>query len=237
MIVAAKTRALGAAAILSVGTLWSLPSQADQPGAGYIITSTDTTPVGYVAKDSVLIQIAGPSAEALRRAKLTLNGVDVTMLVSQTGAGVVSGLQVGSNTFKLFESKGAKEAVAQLVVERATQPAVTCASLATLAGFPIKPNGSVGGTTITLAQLNPATATLPEHCQIQGFLQSRTGIAGPSATPQAYGTRFEVRLPTLWNGRYMFQGGGGTEGSLPAATGAQTGTASFPELSNGWAVA
>jgi feruloyl esterase len=35
----------------------------------------------------------------------------------------------------------------------------------------------------------------------------------------------------------MFQGGGGTEGSLPAATGAQTGTASFPELRNGWAVA
>ena len=31
----------------------------------------------------------------------------------------------------------------------------------------------------------------------------------------------------------MFQGGGGTEGSLAAATGSQTGTASFPELSNG----
>ena len=237
MIVAAKTRALGAAAILSVGTLWSLPSQADQPGAGYTITSTDTTPVGYVAEDSVMIQVTGPSAEALRHAKLTLNGVDVTMWVSQNGAGVVSGLQVGSNTFKLFESKGSKEAVAQLVIERATQPAVTCASLATLAGFPIKPGGSVGGTTVTLAQLNPATATLPEHCQIQGLLQSRTGIAGPSASPQAYGTKFEVRLPTLWNGRYMFQGGGGTEGSLPAATGAQTGTASFPELRNGWTVA
>jgi feruloyl esterase len=35
----------------------------------------------------------------------------------------------------------------------------------------------------------------------------------------------------------MLQGGGGTEGSLPAATGAQTGTAAFPELRNGWAVA
>jgi feruloyl esterase len=35
----------------------------------------------------------------------------------------------------------------------------------------------------------------------------------------------------------MFQGGGGTEGSLPSATGAQTGTGGFAELKNGWAVA
>ena len=159
------------------------------------------------------------------------------MSLSQDGTGVVSGLEIGSNTFQLFDSKNSDEPVARLVIERATGPAVTCASLATLVNFPIKPTGSEGGTTITLAQLNPATATLPEHCQIQGMLRARTGIAGPTATPQAYGTKFEVRLPTLWNGRYMFQGGGGTEGSLAAATGSQTGTASFPELSNGWAVA
>jgi len=52
-----------------------------------------------------------------------------------------------------------------------------------------------------------------------------------------YGDLFEVRLPTptLWNGRFMFQGGGGTEGSVPAATGA-AGTLS-PTLARGWAVA
>jgi tannase/feruloyl esterase len=236
MVVITKTRALSVAVILSIGMLWPFPSQADQPDL-FTITSPDTSVVGYVAADSVSIQVTGPSDEAVRRSKVTLNGLDVTMWLSQAGTGIVSGLQVGSNTFKLFKSKTSEEPVARLVIERATTAAVTCASLATLADFPIKSAGSAGGTTIILAQLNPATATLPEHCQIQGLLRARTGIAGPSATPQAYGTKFEVRLPTLWNGRYMFQGGGGTEGSLPTATGAQTGTAGFPELRNGWAVA
>jgi hypothetical protein len=237
MVVVTRTQGLSAAFMLSVGALWPCLSQADQPGIDYMVISPNTPAIGYVTTDSVPIQVTGPSGEAIRRSKLTLNGRDVTLLLSQDGAGVVSGLEIGSNTFLLFESRTSNEPVARLVIERATQPAVTCASLATLAGFPIKSAGSEGGTTITLAQLNPATATLPEHCQIQGVLQARTGIAGPSAAPQVYGTKFEVRLPTLWNGRYMFQGGGGTEGSLPAATGAQTGTASFPELSNGWAVA
>ncbi len=241
MVVVTKTRGLSAAVMVSVGTLWPFLSQADQPGKGYTITSPDSPAVGYVTTSSVSINVTGPSNEAIRHLKLTLNGLDEPNVLSQDGTGVVSGLTVGSNTILLFESKTSKEPVARLLIERATGPAVTCASLATLAGFPIKPTAitpteSAAGTTITLAQLNPATATLPEHCQIQGLLRARTGIAGPAATPQAYGTKFEVRLPTVWNGRFMFQGGGGTEGSLPAATGAQTGTASFPELSNGWAV-
>ena len=237
MVEVPKTRGLSAAVMLSVGTLWPFFAQAGQHATDYTITSPDAPAVGYITTDSVSIKVAGPSNEGLRRAKLTLNGLNVTTSLSQGGDGVFSGLKVGSNTFKLFDSKNSSEPVARLVIERATGPAVTCASLANLVNFPIKPNGPDGGTTITLAQLNPATATLPEHCQIQGLLQARTGIAGPSGTPQAYGTKFELRLPTRWNGRYMFQGGGGTEGSLPAATGAQTGTASFAELKNGWAVA
>jgi hypothetical protein len=237
MVVVTKTRGFTTAVMLSVGTLWPFASQADQPATGYTITSPDAPAVGYVATASVSIKVTGPSSEAFRRSKLTLNGHDVTFLLSQDGAGTVSGLEVGSNTFLLFDSRNAHEPVARLVIERATNPAVTCASLAALVDFPIRPAGSEGGTTITLAQLVAPTTTLPEHCRIQGLLQARTGIAGPTATPQAYATKFEVRLPTLWNGRYMFQGGGGTEGTLPSATGSQTGTASFPELSNGWAVA
>lgn len=250
MVVVTKTRGLGAAVMLSVGTLWPVASQADQPDIRYTITTPDTSAVGYVTASSVSIKVTGPSGEApsneaVRHLKVTLNGLDEPNALSQGGSGVLSGLKVGSNTILLFESKNSSpfertaswEPVGRLVVERATGPAVACASLAHLANFPIGSIGSEGGTTIIVAQLNPATATLPEHCQIQGLLRSRTGIAGPSAAPQAYATKFEVRLPTVWNGRYMFQGGGGTEGSLPAATGAQTGTASFPELSNGWAVA
>ena len=237
MVVGPKTRGLSAAVMLSAGTLWPFLSQADQPGVRYTITSPDTSAVGYVTPNSMSVKVTGPSNEAIRHLKVTLNGLDEPNALSQDGTGVLSGLKVGSNTILLFDSETPWEPVARLVIERATGPAVTCASLASLVNFPIQPTGSEGGTTITLAQLNPATATLPEHCQIQGIMRSRTGIAGPSATPQQYQTKFEVRLPTLWNGRYMFQGGGGTEGSLPAATGAQTGTASFPELRNGWVVA
>ncbi|MGB7259705.1 MAG: tannase/feruloyl esterase family alpha/beta hydrolase [Pseudolabrys sp.] len=233
MLVFAKTRKLSAAVVLSAGTLWPFLAQADQPDASYAITSPDTSAVGYVTTSSVSISVTGPS---ISHAKVTLNGRDVSNSLSQ-GTGVVSGLKTGSNVFQLFRSKTSNEPVAKLTIEKATSPVLSCASLAGLVNFPIKPMGSQGGTTITLAQLNPATATLPEHCQIQGTLRTYTGVAGPSATPQAYGTRFEVRLPTVWNGRYMFQGGGGTEGSLPSATGSQTGTAGFPELSNGFAVA
>jgi hypothetical protein len=238
--VAIKTRGLGAAVMLSVGTMWPVPSQADQStigNAGYTMTSPDAPTVGYVTAVSVSIKVTSPSGGAPHQATLTLNGHTVTTSFSHDGVATVSGLKIGSNVLELFDSKSGHEPVARLVIERATSPSVACSSLATLTGFPIKPIGGEGGTTIMFAQLNPATETLPEHCQVQGLLRSRTGIASPAATPQAYGTKFEVRLPTAWNGRYMFQGGGGTEGTLPSATGAQTGTASFAELKNGWAVA
>jgi len=111
-------------------------------------------------------------------------------------------------------------------------PATACANIANLTDFPVTP------TQITLAKWNPSGTTsannvpLPDHCQIQGIINQRIGIDG-----FPYGTRFEVRLPTPaeWNRRFMFQGGGGTEGAVPAATGS-AGTLS-PTLAHGWAVA
>ena len=111
-------------------------------------------------------------------------------------------------------------------------PETACANLANLTDFPVAP------TQITLAKWNPSGTTtannvpLPDHCQIQGIIQSRTGTDS-----NHYGTRFEVRLPTYtdWNGRFMFQGGGGSEGALPAATGS-AGTLS-PTVAHGWSVA
>jgi len=107
-----------------------------------------------------------------------------------------------------------------------------CLNLANLNKFPVTP------TQITLAKWNPAGTTsangvpLPDHCQLRGIINQRIGVDG-----YPYGDMFEVRLPTpsLWNGRFMFQGGGGTEGSVPAATGS-AGTLS-PTLARGWAVA
>ena len=228
--------------LIAVLTLWAAafsPSLvlAGQYDLGYAIATSNTPAVGYVTTNAVSIRVITPSHGEFHHFKLVLNGHDVTNMLSQDGTGTVHGLKVGANTFQLYESRNLKTPVAHLVVERATAPVRTCASLANLGGFPVKPSGVGSGTTITLAQVVPATATLPEHCQVQGVMRDRTGVAGISSTPQLYAIKFEVRLPTAWNGRYMFQGGGGTEGSLPAATGAQTGTAKFPELSNGFAVA
>jgi pimeloyl-ACP methyl ester carboxylesterase len=108
-------------------------------------------------------------------------------------------------------------------------PAAACAKLATLANFPITP------TQITRAEYNAAGGkdangvALPAHCQVEGILRKRVGSDG-----FPYGTGFELRLPADWNGRFMFQGGGGTEGSVPPATGV-AGSLS-PTLSLGWAV-
>jgi len=122
-------------------------------------------------------------------------------------------------------------ACASLAAE-SVDPAEACRNLARLTDFP------VAATEITLAQFNPSGTTkagdvaLPDHCEVQGIINKRTGADG-----LPYGDRFEVRLPipAQWNGRFMFQGGGGTEGAVPAATGT-AGTAS-PTLAAGWAVA
>jgi Tannase and feruloyl esterase len=111
-------------------------------------------------------------------------------------------------------------------------PAAVCQKLASMASFPVSP------TQITLTKFNPAGSTstngtsLPAHCQVQGIINKRTGADG-----LPYGDRFELRLPisTEWNGRFMFQGGGGTEGAVPPAVGV-AGTLS-PTLAHGWAVA
>jgi Tannase and feruloyl esterase len=79
-------------------------------------------------------------------------------------------------------------------------------------------------TTITLAQLNPGTATDPEHCEIIGAINERVS----PVDGQPYAIKFHLRLPTDWNGRFLFSGGGGTDGNLGAANG--------PQFQQGYAV-
>jgi hypothetical protein len=55
---------------------------------------------------------------------------------------------------------------------------------------------------------------LPEHCELTAVLRERVGVDG-----QHYAIRFHMRLPLRWNGRFFFQGGGGTEGELGSAVG------------------
>lgn len=75
-----------------------------------------------------------------------------------------------------------------------------------------------------------ATTELPAHCRFQVVLDPReSGIEKLS-----YGVGFELRLPLEWNGRFLFQGGGGMNGSLSPAIGNVSGAPSA--LARGFAV-
>jgi hypothetical protein len=48
----------------------------------------------------------------------------------------------------------------------------------------------------------------PAHCRITGIIGAHLGPPGRTA----YGNRFLLRVPQAWNGRFVFQGGGGNNG-------------------------
>lgn len=57
---------------------------------------------------------------------------------------------------------------------------------------------------------------LPPHCHVRGSFEHRTGSDG-----RDYAINFAVNLPADWNGRYLFQGGGGLNGAVREPVGSQ----------------
>jgi hypothetical protein len=103
--------------------------------------------------------------------------------------------------------------------------ATKCADLATI------------DTRVTSATINPPKTTernvpaLPEHCEVLGKMDEHTGANG-----QHYAIRFQLRLPTNWNGRFFFEGGGGSNGNLGMALGNLQGRQPTNALTLGYAV-
>jgi hypothetical protein len=75
-----------------------------------------------------------------------------------------------------------------------------------------------------------ANLKLPEYCEVKGNLNARTG-----SDKAKYSIQFDLRLPKNWNGKFLFQGGGGLDGVVQPALGF-TGSAGMPALSRGYAV-
>ncbi len=86
--------------------------------------------------------------------------------------------------------------------------------------LPVNPNAPPG----------PAQ-TVPRHCRVDGVIDARTGHDG-----KLYGIGFAVTLPSEWNGRFLFQGGGGLNGSVAPPLGGQYAGARSA-LERGFAVA
>ena len=120
----------------------------------------------------------------------------------------ISRLRRSSAAPLLFCALGAAwgGAVAAAPLPTAAELAATCPQLSAASVASALP---VANTTIASATWVAATATTPEHCQIDGEVNRRTGIDGKS-----YAIRFRMRMPAHWNSRFFMGGGGGTNGNL-----------------------
>ncbi|HUQ11912.1 MAG TPA: DUF6351 family protein [Steroidobacteraceae bacterium] len=76
-----------------------------------------------------------------------------------------------------------------------------------------------------------SASVVPAHCRVDGVIDERTGRDG-----KPYGIGFAVALPAQWNGRFLFQGGGGLNGSVQPPLGAAY-AGDRPALARGFAVA
>ncbi len=72
--------------------------------------------------------------------------------------------------------------------------------------------------------------TLPPHCHVEGAIDRRIGV-----NDVEYAIRFAVNLPRDWNGRFLFQGGGGLNGAVGEPLGG-TAAGTAPALMRGFAV-
>ncbi|WP_345816476.1 tannase/feruloyl esterase family alpha/beta hydrolase [Paraburkholderia sp. PREW-6R] len=100
-------------------------------------------------------------------------------------------------------------------VSQTVSTPLTCAQLV---GKTV-PASSIGlpttGATVTAATTMPATGTgataTGEYCLVSGAISP--------VDPAAPQIKFQIAMPTTWNGKVMMFGGGGYDGTIPAPTG------------------
>jgi feruloyl esterase len=96
--------------------------------------------------------------------------------------------------------------------------------------------------TISKAEASPASSrpaanfpgapsvAVPAFCDVEGVIDPRTGAEG-----KPYAIGFALALPDQWNGRFLFQGGGGLNGNVAFPLGVQA-AGDQPALARGFAV-
>lgn len=91
------------------------------------------------------------------------------------------------------------------VVAAQAQSEAACGALQGVAGH---------NAIVSEATFMPAADGAPAHCLVRGVVEPRVGAGG-----KQYGSGFELRLPEDWSGRFLFQGGGGADGTVNPAFG------------------
>jgi pimeloyl-ACP methyl ester carboxylesterase len=102
-----------------------------------------------------------------------------------------------------------------------TLPQLTAAQAASLTNCTTLSTFVFAGTTVTAASvvtsgtLTNAGQPVGEHCLVTGRMNDRVS----AVDGQAYAIGFQMRLPKDWNGRFLHQGNGGTDGVVATADG------------------
>lgn len=87
------------------------------------------------------------------------------------------------------------------------------------------------GTTETIPWNQTRTAPLPAYCRVEGMINRRTGVGG-----EEFGITFALAMPDKWNGDFLMQGGGGSNGIVLPPLGLNA-AGDTPGLIRGFAVA
>jgi feruloyl esterase len=101
------------------------------------------------------------------------------------------------------------------------------------------PAARLGDPTLVVTQAKAQAATaaegrnpaMPAHCEVFAKMAERKGANG-----QTYAIKMHLRMPVDWNGRFFFQGGGGSNGVVGNALGGLLGGQTRNALSMGYAV-
>ena len=117
-----------------------------------------------------------------------------------------------------------------------------CAALAGIAAD-LSASGrtvAISSATLTSTATPDANGNYPHYCAVVGTINAgRAGYkaAGQTDAQATYAIGFQVNLPSTWNGRLFFSGGGGSDGSIPNTTGTITNGEVVNPLLAGYATA
>ena len=89
----------------------------------------------------------------------------------------------------------------------------SCASLAT--GFTFANTTITAASVVAAGTLNNAGQPVGEHCLVTGHMNQRVS----TVDGDTYAIGFEMRMPTAWSGRFLYQGNGGIDGRIATADG------------------
>ena len=94
-------------------------------------------------------------------------------------------------------------------------PAIACDAVAARFAHPATRIASAERVAAGQLRLPGIASPMPEHCLVKGAMHERTS----PVDGKRYAIGFEMRLPTAWNGRFLYQANGGLDGFVTPAYG------------------